>query len=175
MKKLNFCFLFLLMFTGLTLSQTENIIINRDYKFSFNLPENISNVKIAETSNKISISYAFEKFIDTDTLGVLLVAFKWKDIKNLSDFIYLMEKEVSFNIPERISDYNYVDSVYYDFKIGEYQNRKMHHTAFFYRTKDDTQDYNYTYMLRFKVKTPCYSEKMKEYMNEISSEFKPIK
>ncbi|MBN1634601.1 MAG: hypothetical protein JW917_10580 [Ignavibacteria bacterium] len=153
----------------------ENWLKNIYFKFSFEFPANISTPKIVETSGKMSTSYTFEKFLDYDTIGVLLVAFKWKDIKSLSDFIYLMEKEVSFNFPERIDEYIYCDSVYYDYKIGEYKNNKLHHFAFFYRTKDETQDFNYTYMLKFKVHTESYTERIKDIIYQITSKFRPEK
>lgn len=171
--------IFLLIFASLSIciyaQNDENYVKNIDYKFSFELPSDISTPKIVETSGKMSISYTFEKFLDYDTLGVLLVAFKWKDIKSLSDFIYLMEKEVSFNFPERNGEYVYCDSVYYDYKIGEYKNNMLHHTAFFFRTKDETQDFNYTYMMKFKVLAGSYTDRIKDIIEEIAGKFRPQK
>lgn len=174
MKNLKLLILVLTIISFSAYAQNDDDIIkNTDYKFAFKLPANISEPKVIETSGKISISYTFEKYLDYDTVGVLLVAFKWKDIKSLSDFIYLMEKEVSFNFPERTADYIFCDSVYYDFKIGEYRNSKMHHTAFFYRTKDDTEDFNYTYMLKIKVHPQNYSDSMKDTIYKIAEGFRP--
>ncbi len=174
MKITKILLLIFIFFNTISFAQNNGSTIkNPDYKFSFILPSDISQPQVVETSGKISISYTFEKYLDYDTVGVLLVAFKWKDIKTLSDFIYFMEKEVSFNFPERINDYEFSDSVYYDYKIGEYKNSEMHHTAFFYRTKDDTQDFNYTYMLKIKVRQENYSGWMKDVIFEIAKGFRP--
>jgi hypothetical protein len=174
--KIKILFLIFAVISAGAFAQNESSIIkNPDYKFTFELPANISKPKVVETAGKMSISYTFEKYLDFDTVGVLLVAFKWKDIKRLSDFIYFMEKEVSFNFPERINDYEFYDSVYYDYKIGEYKNSEMHHTAFFYRTKDDTQDFKYTYMLKIKVHPESYSGWMKDIIYEIAKGFRPEK
>lgn len=167
--------IFALVSINIYAQNNENYIENKEYKFSFEFPEKISVPKIVETSAKMSISYTFEKFLDFDTLGVLLVAFKWKDIKSLSDFIYLMEMEVSFNFPEQTGEYTYCDSVYYDYKIGDYKNSKMHHTAFFFRTKDETQEFNYTYMMKFKVKSESYNDNIKAIISEIAGKFRPQK
>ena len=167
--------IFALVSINIYAQNDENYIENKDYKFSFEFPANISTPKIVETAAKTSVSYTFEKFLDFDTLGVLLVAFKWKDIKSLTDFIYLMEKEVSFDFPERIGDYIYFDSVYYDYKTCEYGNNKLHHSAFFFRTKDETQDFNYTYMMKFKVRSGSYTERIKDVIYETAGKFRPQK
>jgi hypothetical protein len=51
----------------------------------------------------------------------------------------------------------------------------MHHTAFFFRTKDETRDFNYTYMMKFKVLTGSYTDRTKDIIHEIAGKFRPQK
>jgi hypothetical protein len=103
----------------------------------------------------------------------LLLAFKYPDIKKLNDFVYHMEKEVSLDIPRRTGDYTEYDSVYYDAKMAVYKNKNLTHVIYYYRTKDESSQYNFTYLLRFKVFTNKYDDEILNYMKAVAANFIP--
>ncbi|HPS65886.1 MAG TPA: hypothetical protein PK447_09955, partial [Ignavibacteria bacterium] len=102
-------------------------IVSENYKFTFTIPQDAFNLRKEETSEKNAITYEFETTANSDTIGVLLLAFKYPDIKKLNDFVYHMEKEVSLDIPRRTGDYIEFDSVYYDAKMAVYKNKNLTH------------------------------------------------
>jgi len=168
--------LFIICFHNAAFSQKNaSEIINENYKFSFTLPENAFNMRTEESSNKNAITYEFESTVMDDTVGILLLAFKWNDIKILSDFIYHMEKEVTLDIPQRVSDYTEFDSIYFDSKMAIYKNDNLTHIVYYFRTKDDTSENNFTYLLRFKIFTKDYNKEILEYVNTIAHNFYPRK
>lgn len=84
-----------------------------------------------------------------------------------------MEKEVSLDIPRRTGDYTEYDSVYYDAKMAVYKNKNLTHVIYYYRTKDESSQYNFTYLLRFKVFTNKYDDEILNYMKAVAANFIP--
>jgi len=148
-------------------------IVSENYKFTFTIPQEAFNLRKEETSEKNAITYEFESTANSDTIGVLLLAFKYPDIKKLNDFVYHMEKEVSLDIPRRTGDYTEYDSVYHDAKMAVYKNKNLTHVIYYYRTKDESSQYNFTYLLRFKVFTNKYDDEILNYMKAVAANFIP--
>lgn len=178
-NKILLLILFQFILTGITGSlfaqKNASEIINENYKFTFLIPQDAFNMRKEESSGKNAITYEFEINSESDTIGVLLLAFKWPDIKKLNDFVYHMEKEVTLDIPQRINEYEEFDSIYYDAKMAVYKNKVLTHIVYYYRTKDESAESNFTYLLRFKVFTKNYSDKIVNYIKSIAGNFSPRK
>ncbi|MCX7832955.1 MAG: hypothetical protein N2490_01940 [Ignavibacteria bacterium] len=161
-------------------SQSKSIV-NNDYQFYFETEDEFRIIEIIESSNKISIVYKIsmkipDATIKLDTIYISILAFKWEEIKKLSDFVYNMEKEITFlNLPDRIGDYEEFDSVYYDAKIGRYKNDEFYHLVYYLRTKDDTHIYNFTYLIDVKVSCKFYNDSLESVLKKIAESFVPVK
>ena len=177
-KKLIIIIYFLIIYltTGFLFAQKNaSEIVNENYKFSFTIPQESFNMRKEETTEKNAITYEFETTLNSDTVGVLLIAFKYPDIKKINDFVYHMEKEVTLDIPQRTSEYIEFDSNYYDSKMAVYQGKILTHVIYYYRTKDETSQYNFNYILRFKIFTKNYSDEILNYIKTIANNFIPRK
>jgi hypothetical protein len=170
-----FIFIFSAASESIYAQKNASEIVNENYKFTFIIPQDAFNMRKEENSGKTAITYEFETISGKDTIGVMLLAFKWPDIKKLNDFVYLMEKEVTLDIPQRIGDYEEFDSVYYDGKFAVYKNKVLSHLIYYYRTKDESSENNFTYLLRFKVFSKSFDDRLLQYVREVAGNFNPRK
>jgi len=140
------------------------------FKFAFFLPSDWRKNDIKTSKENVSISYSFKK--DT-TCTIMLLAFRIEAVKNMDDFIYYMEKDVSLNIPTRSGDYSVKDFGTYDMKSAIYKDAQFIENIYYFRTKLDNAPYNYVYMLRF-ITTNIYMNPDLEYqIKKISDSFLP--
>ncbi len=175
MKKLFAFIILILISSGIVYSQNISEIVDKDYKFIFNLPANILKVNKEEAQNKTSIKYDFDYVEGNDSVVVYLVAIKYPDIRKLSDLVYNVEKEKVFNIQKREGDYIEFDSVYYDGKTAIYLSKDLAQVVYFYRTKDESQDVQFTYILGFNMWRKSYGDYILSRIREIAEGFKPNK
>jgi len=175
MKKLFIIAISLLFGSGIIYSQNISEIVDTDYKFIFYLPDNILKVNKEEALNKTSIKYDFDYVEGKDSVVVYLVAIKYPDIRRLSDLVYNVEKEKVFNIQKREGDYIEFDSVYYDGKTALYLSKDLAQVVYFYRTKDESQDVHFTYILGFNMWKKFYGEYIISRIREIATGFNPDK
>src|SRR3972149_481724 len=66
------------------------------------------------------ITYSFER--KDKKFTIMLLAFKLTTVKNIDDFIYNMEKDISLNIPQRNGDFTEKDFGNYDMKSAVYKD-----------------------------------------------------
>jgi hypothetical protein len=168
---MKFLSLFVLIFllVGSSLSAQSKEIYNDNYRFKVMLPMNWSLDKTEETNNRDAVSYSFEK--NDGRNAIMLLAFKVPAVKNLDDFIYTLEKDMTLNIPKRDGDYKVFDYGSYDGKIGVYNDDEFIETIYFYRTKYEGK--NYTYMLRFISSVNDFNPLTESEIEGIASSFKP--
>lgn len=147
----------------------DKIINDYNYRFTLKLPSDWETKDLKETSDKDGISYAFEK--NDKKMVIQLLAFKLSSIKNLDDFIYNMEKDISLNIPQRNGNYEEKDFGKYDMKHAIYKDNKYTESIYYYRTKLPDASHNYVYMLRFISETKDFSSDTEAQISNISSSF----
>ena len=144
-----FCALCLTLFSN---SHYDDRIINDySYKFTITLPADWDKKDMTETKDKDGISYSFER--KDKKFTCMLLAFKLTTVKNLDDFIYNMEKDISLNIPQKSGGYTDKDFGNYDMKSAVYKDTNFYEVVYFYRTKLPDAPNNYVYMVRF-ITTP---------------------
>lgn len=175
MKKLFLASILLILSAGFLHSQPLNVITDIDYKFAFELPNNVTKVNKVEALNKTSIKYDLEYTEGEDTVVIYIVAIKYPDIRRLSDLVYNVEKEKVFNIQKREGDYIEFDSVYYDGKSAIYLGKDLAQVVYFYRTKDESQNVHFTYILGFNMWKKIYGDHIIAKIREIAEAFKPSK
>jgi hypothetical protein len=146
----------ILSFYALGLITSANIfaddkINDNTFKFSITIPSNWEKKDMKETLDKDGISYSFERIDKKMTFMVL--AFKLTSVKNLDDFIYNMEKDISLNIPQRNGEYTEKDFGTYDMKSGIYKDNNFYENIYFFRTKLPDATNNFVYLVRF-ITTP---------------------
>lgn len=157
-----------LFFSGFAHSQE---IRDDIYKFKITLPSLWTKTKTEETSKKDAISYSFEKKDGKNVL--MLIAFKVDNVKNLNDFIYTLEKDMTLNIPSRKSDYTDFDMGSYDGRMAVYKDAEFTETIYYYRTKNSASVENYTYMLRFITAASYYNTTVEKEIKSITDTFAP--
>lgn len=174
--------LFLIFFsTSYLLYSQSRSIVNNDYQFYFEPQEEFRIKELIESSNKIAVVYKISMKVNDVTIGldslhISILAFKWEEIKKLSDFVYNMEKEITFlNLPDRTGDYEEFDSVYYDAKIGRYKNDEFYHLVYFLRTKDETHTYNFTYLIDIRIPLRLFNDSVESIMKQVANSFVPVK
>jgi hypothetical protein len=149
----------------------DNEITDENYKFTFVLPAEWKKTDIKETSDKDAISYAFER--NDKKCAIMLMAFKLNTVKNLEDFIYTMEKDISLNIPSKSGDYTTFDNGTFDGKSAIYKDAHYTENIFYYRTKLPDAPFNFVYMLRFITTNTDYTQDLQNQIKKISDSFLP--
>lgn len=161
--------LIILTFVNISFAQKKLEIKDDNYKFSITLPDGWQKPKIEETNKKDVISYIFDHKKDT-TSQVLILAFKLETVKDLDNFIYVLEKDASLNIPPKSGDYTSFDKGDYDGKFALYKDLQFTELVYYYRTKNAESTDNHAYMLRF-ISTN-YTSKVEKQFKEIEEGFK---
>jgi hypothetical protein len=161
--------LIIFSFAQLTFAQKKIEITDNNYKFSISLPEGWLKPKQEETNKKDVISYTFDNKKDS-TSQILILAFKMESIKDLDNFIYVLEKDATLNIPPKSGDYTSFENSDYDGKIALYKDLQFTELVYYYRTKRGDATENYAYMLRF-ISTN-YTSKVEKLFNDIAENFK---
>ncbi|MEO8208988.1 MAG: hypothetical protein ABI840_00390 [bacterium] len=141
------------------------------YKFKFSLPSEWSQRKAEETSKKDAISYSFDK--NDGKVAIMLLAFKVNEVKNLSDFVYTLEKDLTLNIPKREGDYSDFDMGNYDGKTSKYKDSEFTEVIYYYRTKV-TDGENFTYLLRFITPASNFNSDVEKEIKKIAGNFAPV-
>lgn len=141
------------------------------FKFTFKMPEGWEMKDMKETADKDGISYSFEN--KDKTMAIMLLAFKLNSVKNIDDFIYNLEKDISLNIPSKTGDYTEQDFGKYDMKSALYKDNKFDESIYYYRTKLPDAPNNYVYMVRFITETKNYTSDTEKQIKDISATFTP--
>lgn len=141
------------------------------FKFSIVLPDDWKKTDSKVTDDKDAISYSFER--KDKKCSIMLLAFKLTTVKNLEDFIYTMEKDVSLNIPTRSGDYTPIDQVNYDGKNATYKDQQYVEKITYLRTKLPDAPFNFVYMLRFITTVDNYGADIERQIIKISGTFLP--
>jgi len=144
--QLLFCIAICILSAGNTFSD-DRVVNDFSYKFTITLPSDWDSKDLKETTDKDGISYSFER--KDKKMTMMILAFKLTSVKNLDDFIYNMEKDISLNIPAKSGAYNEKDFGKYDMKSGVYKDNNFYEQIYYYRTKMPDATNNYVYMVRF--------------------------
>ncbi|MBL8007712.1 MAG: hypothetical protein JNJ56_09280 [Ignavibacteria bacterium] len=143
---------------------------DKDYKFKFSLASDWKEGKREETEKKDAVSYSFEK--KDGKMAIMLLAFKVSEVKNLTDFVYTIEKDLTLNIPKKSGEYTDFDMGNYDGQTGTYKDSEFTEVIYYYRTKI-TDGENFTYFLRFIVPASFYNASAEKEIKRISDSFIP--
>lgn len=163
--------LLILLFTFSIVSAQDAVSINNTaYRFKFSLPSGWSERKVEETSKQDAISYSFDK--SDGKIAVMLLAFKVNDVKNLVDFVYTLEKDLTLNIPKRDGEYSEFDNGNYDGKSAKYKDSEFTEVIYYYRTKVNDGD-NFTYLLRFITSSINFNSSVESEIKTIAQGFTP--
>ena len=154
----------------MTMAQSGVEINDVNYKFKFSLPSGWSERVEEETSKKDAISYAFDK--DDGKIAIMLLAFKVNEVKNLGDFVYTLEKDLTLNIPKIDGDYKDFDLGNLDGRSAKYSDTEFTELIYYYRSKL-TEGQNYTYLLRFITPTSNFNSSVEDEIKILSANFKP--
>ena len=164
--------LFFLFFASTPLTaQNNKVVTDVAFKFTVTLPEGWENKDMKETTDKDAISYSFES--KDKKMAIMLLAFKLSSVKNIDDFIYNLEKDISLNIPPKSGDYSEEDSGRYDMKNAHYKDNKFEEMIYYYRTKLSDAPNNYVYMLRFITEAKDYNSDTETLVKSIAGTFTP--
>lgn len=162
--------LFLLIFSAKGYSQTSDKTVDDFiYKFTFKMPAGWEMKDMKETTDKDAISYSFES--PDKKMTIMLLAFKLNSVKNIDDFIYNLEKDISLNIPAKSGDYTEQDFGKYDMKNAHYKDNKFDEMIYYFRTKLPDAPNNYVYMLRFITEAKDYNTEREKSIKDISATF----
>jgi len=164
----------LILFVSVFFAQdifAQRSIKDDDYKFKLTLPSGWSVTKTEETDKKDAISYAIEKKDGKNS--IMLLAFRVGNVKNLDDFIYTLEKDITLNIPEKYSGYTDFDQGSYDGRWAVYKDSEFVETIYYYRTKNSDSEENYTYMLRFITAGSFHNSDVEKEIQDIAKTFTP--
>ena len=151
MKNLKFLIVITLILIYAIISPAQNKstdIIDNDYKFSVTLPDGWVRTKKDETSKKDAIYYAFEKKKEA-SIQFAILGFKLQSVKDLDNFIYVIEKDATLNIPPISGEYTSFDNDTYDGKYATYKDDNSYEKIYYYRTKYKESPENYAYVVRF--------------------------
>ncbi len=163
-------FLFLVTCANILKAQDEKVVNDVTYKFSVTLPGGWEMKDMKETSDKDAISYSFES--KDKKMTIMLLAFKLNSIKNIDDFIYNLEKDISLNIPGKDGDYNSEDYGKYDMKNAHYKDNRFDESIYYFRTKMQDAPNNYVYMLRFITEVKDINSDRESEIKKIAGTFK---
>jgi hypothetical protein len=156
MQKRFFSIFILIIFTLFFVPQTtlftdDRTINDITFKFTITFPQDWEKKDMKETVDRDGISYSFER--KDKKFTCMLLAFKLTTVKNLDDFIYNMEKDISLNIPPKSGDYTEKDFGNFDMKSSVYKDTNFYEWIYFFRTKLPDATNNFVYMVRF-ITTP---------------------
>jgi hypothetical protein len=163
------CFAISFVFTK-TIISSDREVNDFTFKFTITLPQEWDSKDTKETADKDGISYSFER--KDKKMTMMLLAFKLTSVKNLEDFIYNMEKDISLNIPPKSGDYKAKDFGKYDMKSGVYKDNNFYEQIYFYRTKMPDATNNFVYMVRFITTPPEENNDNEIKINSIMDTFK---
>ena len=149
--------------------QSKNVIEDSEYKFKLTLSDRWTKTKTEQTAKNDAISYIFEK--NDGKSSIMLLAFKVESVKDITDFIYTLEKDMTLNIPSRKSDYTDFDYGIYDGRMAIYKDSEFTETIYYYRTKNSNSSENYTYMLRFITSASFYNSATENEIKNIADTF----
>jgi hypothetical protein len=141
------------------------------FRFTFLLPDDWKQADMKFTEDHDGISYSFKR--NDNKCAIMLLAFKLESIKNLEDFIYTMEKDISLNIPQRDGDYIVTDAETFDSKSAKYKDTQFIEYIYYYRTKLIDAPYNYVYMMRFITENAHFNTELESQIKKISNSFLP--
>jgi hypothetical protein len=164
--------LLILTFTQFSYAQKKFDFTDNSYKFSITLPDGWQQPKKEETTKRDVVSYTFDHKKDS-TVQILILAFKIESVKDLDNFIYVLEKDATLNIPPKSGDYTSFDNGDYDGKIALYKDLQFTELIYYYRTKHADTNENYAYMLRF-ISTN-YTSKAEKQFKDIADDFRLLK
>ncbi|MEO6695846.1 MAG: hypothetical protein ABIY50_09010 [Ignavibacteria bacterium] len=159
------------LFNTLVFSQTAVDINDENYKFKFTLPSGWSERKIEETTKKDAVSYSFDN--KDGKIAIMLLAFKVNEVKNLTDFIYTLEKDLTLNIPKREGEYEDSDAGNHDRRLARYKDSEFTEIIYYYRTKIN-EGQNYTYLLRFITPSSFFNSTVDSDIKKLASNFSPV-
>lgn len=169
MKNITIAIILIILVVQISFAQKRDVYLNENYNFSLSLPDGWAKPKIEETNKGDVVSYTFDNKKDS-TSQILLLAFKMESVKDLDNFIYVLEKDATLNIPPKSGDYTPFDNGYYDGKIALYKDLQFTELIYYYRTKFADSKENYAYMLRF-ISTN-YTSKAEKQFKDIEESFK---
>lgn len=170
MRKITLALITILLLTSLTYGQNGIDINDANYKFKFTLSSDWKERQVEETPKKDAISYSFDK--SDGKIAIMLLAFKVSEVKNLNDFIYTLEKDLTLNIPKKDGDYTDFDSGNYDGRSAKYKDTEFTEIIYYYRSKLIDAE-NYTYLLRFITPTSNYNSGVEEEIKKLAGNFTP--
>lgn len=170
-KKLCYTIIALWLFTNLLPAQDKTELIDENYKFRISIPAGWEQRKVEETDKKDAISYSFD--MKSGKMAAMLIAFKVDEVKNLTDLIYTLEKDLTLNIPKIDGDYTDFDSGNFDGRSAKYKDTEFVELIYYFRTKN-TEGQNYTYLLRFIVPSTYYNSSVEADLKNIAGSFSPI-
>lgn len=150
---------------------SDKVVDDFTFKFTFKMPAGWEMKDMKETTDKDAISYSFES--PDKKMTIMLLAFKLNSVKNIDDFIYNLEKDISLNIPTKSGEYIEQDFGIYDMKSARYKDNKFDESIFYFRTKLPDAPNNYVYMLRFITETKDFNSDRETAIKTISATFKP--
>jgi hypothetical protein len=148
----------------------EIVIDDFNYRFTIRVPDGWDKKDMKETKDKDGISYSLEK--KDKKMTIMLLAFKLSSVKNIDDFIYNMEKDISLNIPSKSGSYNEKDHGTYDEKSAVYKDNNFAEVIYYFRTKLPDAPNNYVYMVRFITKAIDSNNDTETLIKGIAETFK---
>jgi hypothetical protein len=172
MKSFTVFFIILISFFFIQDIYTQGLTKDDSYNFKITLPSDWTKTKTEETDKKDAISYSFEKRDGKNV--IMLLAFRLENVKNLEDFVYTLEKDLTLNIPKRDDDYVDFEFGSYDGRWTVYKDSEFIETIYYYRTKNSDSDENYAYMLRFITAGSYHNSTVEKQIEDIAKTFTPI-
>ncbi len=175
-----YLFLLALLFTNTAFPGDKNSlpkksddkeITDESFKFTFLLPDNWQKTDMKMTTDNDAISYSFER--KDKKCAIMLLAFRLTTVKNLEDFIYTMEKDISLNIPQRDGDYTSIENDNFDGKSAVYKDAQYKEYIYYFRTKLPDAPYNFVYMMRFITTHSNLTSDIESEIKKISNSFLP--
>ncbi len=164
-------FILFLFSANLFSQSSDKVVDDITFKFTFKMPAGWEMKDMKETTDKDAISYSFES--PDKKMTIMLLAFKLNSVKNIDDFIYNLEKDISLNIPTKSGDYSEQDFGKYDMKNAHYKDNKFDESIYYFRTKLPDAPNNYVYMLRFITETKDFNSERETAIKNISATFTP--
>ena len=170
MKKIILSLLLFVIIVGTASSQDGTLIDNPQYGIKFYVPNAWKERKVEETSKKDAISYTFDK--NDGSIAMMLIAFRLSEVKNLTDLVYTLEKDLTLNIPKIDGTYTEFDKGNYDGISAKYKDAEFTEIIYYFRTKYSEGE-NYAFMLRFITSTSVFNTKIDEEISKIGDSFEP--
>jgi hypothetical protein len=156
--------------SSITISDDKEIT-DVTFRFTFLLPDDWQKTDMKLTNDNDAISYSFER--NDKKCAIMLLAFKLTTVKNLEDFIYTMEKDISLNIPQRDGDYTSTNAETFDGKSAKYKDTQYIEYIYYFRTTLIDAPYNYIYMMRFITTAANFDTGLENQIRKISNSFLP--